>query len=338
MEIISVLFYKRRKKIRRIALISCQIIGILQFVCIPYCVLAQKTSYEINKNDILEISFWESPEMNRQLRVDSEGNITLPVIGSVNAEGLTVDELSQGIIRQMGMYNKLINQVSIKVLEFGQNEVHVTGQVITPGKYSFEEIPNLWDIILEAGGPLEGAQLDEVVIVRNQEDGRIITANITHALRSGEVNELPAIYPGDAIHVPGESSPFGVTPVNTTNYSSRNEYYITGAIGTPGTKQFENNLNLLDAIGQAGGPTSEANLEEVKYISVYNEGTFVMKLDLEYYMNNSISSSLPLVSPGSTIFIPTEERMSPVLSAIIITTVSTTLSTVLVIYLTEALR
>ena len=76
----------------------------------------------------------------------------------------------------------------------------------------------------------------------------------------------------------------------------------------------------------------------MKYISAQNKGTFVMEIDLEYYMNNSISSSLPNVSPGSTIYIPREPRMSPVLQAIIVTTASITLSTVLTIYLTEALR
>ena len=167
-----------KKAIKKILLICCLIISLLQFIGLPTCVEAQKTSYKIHANDLLEISFWESPDLDRKMRVNSEGIISLAVIGNVNAEGLTVDELNQEIIRQMGMYNKLINQVSIKVLEFGQNEVHVTGQVTTPGKYSFEEMPNLWDIILEAGGPLEAAKLDEVVIVREQEDGKIITANI----------------------------------------------------------------------------------------------------------------------------------------------------------------
>jgi protein involved in polysaccharide export with SLBB domain len=276
--------------------------------------------------------------MDGQIRVGSDGTIALPVIGNITAEGLTVQELSQQIITQMGMYNKLINQVSITVLEFGQNKVHVTGQITTPGKYSFEEIPNLWDIILEAGGPLEEARLDEVVIVRNQEDGKIINVDVAYALKHGEVDELPKINPGDAIHIPGISSPFGVTLSTSAEYSSRNEFYIIGAIGSPGVQPYENNLNILDAIGRAGGPTAEANLDEVKYISVYNEGTRAMEINLEYYISNSLSYSLPLVTPGSTIFIPMEETMSPVLQAIIVSTVSATLTTVIVIYLTDALK
>jgi protein involved in polysaccharide export with SLBB domain len=327
---------KNKIKKHHTFLIICHVLCIILLDLIYNSALAQRGSYKIHIEDLLEISFWESPEMDGQIRVNNDGTIALPVIGHIEAEGLTIEELSQKIITQMGMYNKLINQVDIKVLEFGQNKVHVTGQVTTPGKYSFEEIPNLWDIILEAGGPLEEAKLDEVVIIRNDEEGKITTVNVANALRRGEVNELPTIYPGDAIHVPGASSPFGVNMNNTQNYSLRNEFYITGAIGVPGIHQYENNLSLLDAIGRAGGPTADADLEEVKYISVHNKGTFVMKIDLEYYINNSITSSLPTVSPGSTIYIPREKGWPPVLQAITISVVSTTLSTLVILYITDA--
>jgi len=168
-----ILMFKNLIMTNQSILFICHIFLILQLGLTFRPAFAQKTSYRINSADLLEISFWESPDMDQQVRVSSEGNITLPVIGSIRAEGLTTKELSQSIIRQMEMYNKLINQIRIKVLEYGQNRVHVTGQVTSPGKYSFEEIPNIWDIILEAGGPLETAQLDETLIVRNREDGKI---------------------------------------------------------------------------------------------------------------------------------------------------------------------
>jgi protein involved in polysaccharide export with SLBB domain len=330
--------FKYMNNTRQSFLIICNIILIFQIEPTFNSALAQKMSYKINVEDLLEISFWESPDMDQQVRVGSEGNITLPVIGAIKAEGLTTGELSQAIIREMGMYNKLINQIRIKVLEYGQNRVHVTGQVTSPGKYSFEEIPNLWDIILEAGGPLEEAQLDEVVIVRNREDGKIITANVTFALKRGEVTSLPQIYPGDAIHIPGTSSPFGAQPSTGTDISSRNEFYIVGAIGNPGVQQYESNLNILDAIGRAGGPTAEANINEIKYVGVHQQGTRVWNIDLEFYINTSISNSLPTITPGSTIYIPPKPQMSPIWQAIIVTTVSTALTTVVVWYLSDNLR
>jgi protein involved in polysaccharide export with SLBB domain len=330
--------FKNIKNIKRTFFIIIHIIFILHIESNIRTVFAQKSSYKIQVEDLIEISFWESPNMDRKVQVSNDGNIVIPVIGSVKAAGLTVDGLAQEIITQMGMYNKIINQVNINILEFGQNKVHVTGQVTSPGKYSFEEMPNLWDIILEAGGPLEDAQLDGVLIVRSQEDGQIITVDVAYALKRGKMNELPKVDPGDAIHIPGVSSPFGVTVGRTTEFASRNEFYIVGAIGTPGIQQYENNLNILDAIGRAGGPTAEANIEEVKYIAVHSKGTKVWDIDLEFYINNSLSIALPDVTPGSTIYIPREPQMSPVLQAILVSTISTALTTITVIYVTDALR
>lgn len=331
------MYAKCRNKTVNMTMIICCIILIFQFGLNYGSAFAQKSSYKIKIDDLLDISFWESPDMDQKVRVGSDGNITLPVIGIIRAEDLTTDELSNAIIRQMEMYNKLINQIRIKVLEYGQNIVHVTGEVRSPGKYSFEEIPNIWDIILEAGGPLEAAQLDEIVIIRNREDGKIITADVASSLKRGEVKSLPVIYPGDAIHIPGISSPFGAPPRTGTDVSARNEFYIVGAIGSPGIQKYENNLNILDAIGRAGGPTADANINEINYIGVFSDGTKVWKFDLEYYLNNSLQAALPMVSPGSTIYIPQEPRMDPIWQAILVGTITTTLTTVIVWYISENL-
>jgi protein involved in polysaccharide export with SLBB domain len=284
--------------------------------------LAQKSSYKIFAEDLLEITFWESPEMDTQIRVNSDGFITLPVIGNLKVTDLTIKELSQEIITQMAIYNKLLNQVKIKVLEYGHNKVHITGQVASPGKYTFEKIPNLWDIIMEAGGPLEEAQLNEVLIVRNQEEGKIFNADVANALKQGEVSKLPEIYPGDAIHIPGSSSPYE----KAISYSDKSEYYVLGAISNPGSQRFENNLNILDAIGRAGGPTSEANLSEVKYVSVYEKGSQVWKINLNLYLNNSLPMPIPIIKPGSTIFVPRKKTMSPIVYTIITTAITSSIT------------
>ncbi len=322
---------RNNRNIERLILIFCEILIILLMDSNCKNGYAQDSSYKIHPKDLLEITFWESPEMDTQARVNNEGTIALPVIGNIEVAGLTIHELSQKIISQMGMYNKLINQVNIKVLEFGYNKVIVTGQVASPGKYYFEKIPNLWDIIMEAGGPLEDARLNEVVIVRQQEDSSMITAAVATALKNGQMHKLPKIYSGDAIHIPGDSSPFHVD----TNPPPKKEFYILGAIASPGVQQYENNLNILDAIGRAGGPTADADLTEIKYIVVRSKGTNVWKINLDYYMNNSLHTAIPTITPGCTIFIPREKKISPILQSIIVTTTSAALSTVLIITLTK---
>ena len=280
-------------------------------------VFTQDSSYKINKKDLLELSFWEYPEMDSQVRVNNDGTISLPLIGNIQAEGLTIPELNQKIVTQMGNYNKVINQVNIKVLEFSHNQVSVTGSVVSPGKYYFEEIPNIWAIITEAGGPLEDARLDEVLIIRNQDEGAVITAEVGNALKQGKLPDLPAVLPGDAVHVTGTSSPFQFSKYR----SNLNEFYIIGAVGSPGAHQFINNLNILDAIGRAGGPTSDANLTKVRYIDVYEGGTKVKEINLKHYFNSSQSTPLLTVNPGSTVFVPRKIGFPPFLATVITTAV-----------------
>ncbi len=285
-------------------------------------ILAQSSSYPIQTEDRLQISFWENPELNTQVTVGKDGGIEIPIIGRLTTAGLTIIQLRGKIISQMALYNKLVTQLSIVVLDYGHNRVYLTGQVATPGKYSFEEIPNLWNIILEAGGPLETALLDEVVIVRNAEDGKMITTDLANALRRGKLSELPKILPGDTIHVPGTTET-GTAP---SPLVKKDEIYILGAVGAPGAHKFESNLNLLEVISKAGGPTADANLKKIKHVSVSHGMTSVIEVNIERYINSSIPIPMP-IGAGDTIFIPRRRGISPLVSAVITGLITTTITT-----------
>lgn len=289
-------------------------IGIaVQLVLVSGMALAQSRSYRIQKEDRLNISFWEHPELNTQTTVNGEGEIELPIIGRIRAEGKTIDELRQSITSKMSTYNRLINQVSIKVEEYGQHRVYVTGQVANPGRYSFEEIPNIWDIILEAGGPLETAMLDKVAVIRGDENGQVFTVNLAAALRAGKLNELPKIRPRDTINIVGTTES-GIIP---SPLSISEEVYILGAVENPGAHQFEPNLNLLEALGRAGGPAEDANLKKARYVIIENGKTRVVPIDLNDYLVNDKFSAVPIMRKGSTLYIPPKGRISPLTIAVV---------------------
>lgn len=272
------------------------------------CLFAQSGSYKIQPEDHLKLSFWESPELNSQVTVGKDGEIDLPIIGRIKASELTIDQLRDQIISQMGLYNKLINHLTVDVTEYGRNNVFVTGQVAKSGKYSFEEIPNIWDIILEAGGPLENARLDQINIIRGGEEGKILVVDLNAALQTGRLNELPPIYPGDTIHLPGNTTPF--EPISSA-LRNKDEIYVFGAVIQPGPLNFNSELNILDAIGRAGGPAENANLKNISYIAVFKNSTKVYQINLNLYLHKSLSTSIPNVTPGSAIYIPAKKNMSP---------------------------
>lgn len=268
--------------------------------------------YEIGPEDVLSITFWQQPQLNTSALVSQSGTIVLPVIGSVTAAGLTPTKLAAKIVDRISVFNRNISQASVVVTEYGSKKVYVTGHVTRPGKYTFEVIPNLWKIISEAGGPSETAMLTQVKIIRGGvSDGKIITVDLTEFLEKGDISKLPPVYTGDMIKIPGISVPnadIGVqAPGGVTETQIEDDViYIYGQVVRPGGYRFTRNMDLLEAIIIAGGPSSNAKLDEVRVITQGNPYSSVAIVDLEQYSKTGNPAPF-LLNPGDTIFIPTHE-------------------------------
>ncbi len=265
--------------------------------------------YTIGPEDELAITFWQQPELNTSVRVSQSGTIVLPVIGNITAAGLTPSELATKIAAKISLFNRNISQASVVVTQYGHRKVYVTGHVLNPGKFTFEVIPDLWKILLEAGGAAETAMLNKVQIIRGSVDaGQTIEVDLTEYLKNGDLSKLPPIYSGDTIHVPGVAAPAPgqaapATGGVTETQVSDDVVYIYGQVARPGGYRFTQNLNLLDAIVIAGGPVPTAKLNEVKIIIRDHAGTSVATVNLEQYAKNGQPAPF-LLRPGDTIFIP----------------------------------
>lgn len=290
----------------------------INFMVITSMTLAQE--YKIGPEDVLSISFWQQPQLNTSVRVNQSGTISLPVIGNVTAAGLTPTQLAAKIVERISLFNKNISQASVNVVQYGSKKIYVTGHVLQPGKYAFEVMPDLWKILLEAGGPAETAQLNLVKIIRGGPDaGKTIIVDLTEFLVEGDVSKLPPIYPGDTINVSGISPQPGETATTmpggvTSTQVEEDVVYIYGQVVRPGGYQFTRNLTLLEAIIIAGGPTPAAKLDEVKVIMVGDNYSSVMTVDLKKYANEGTPAPL-LLNAGDKIYIP-EQKSSGVLQAL----------------------
>ena len=313
--------FKKFACLRRLTILVFYVFNIVIICWFATDALCQSGTYQVQPADNLKISFWEDPELNSVAKVDKDGGIELPIIGRITAAGLTLNVLRSKIISQMSLYNKLVNQISISVTEYGGNVVFVTGQVKNPGKFSFEEIPNLWDLLLEAGGPLENASLDQVVIVRKKEQGKIYTVNLLEALQEAKLDELAKIYPGDTIQVSGIAS--------SSPLVQRDEIYIFGAIRRQGAHRFESGSDIMQVIGKAGGYTQNANLKKVKHVSVSNGTTSIAIINLDKYLDKTIPTPMP-VGAGDYIIIPSKPSFFSKTGSRILTVVLTGVTTTLI--------
>lgn len=282
----------------------------------------ERREYVIGNGDLLSITFWQRPELNAEARVTAAGTIEMPLIGAVQATGLTPAKLRDNIVSRVSLLDIRVTQASVIVREYGSKSVYVTGAVLAPGKKSFEAIPNLWQIILEAGGPQPVALLNDVTIIRSggEETGRTIRVDLAAALERGDFSSLPPVFPGDYINVPSASSVEGGVGSESSLGSSaegREVIHVFGQVIRPGVFDLdkEKEMDLFDALLLAGGPAEGANLKDVRIYFRGRRQAEVASVDMEHYMRRS--TPLPLMlHPGDAIYVPRKNVAFPFLREI----------------------
>ncbi len=276
----------------------------LSFTAIFIALLALQAvalEYLIGPDDVVRITFWQQPDLNTVTRVRQDGKISLPVLGEIEAADLSSRELEENIVRGISIYNKVISQARVEIAEYNSRKVFVTGEVYRPGKYTFEFIPNLWEILREAGGPRERAVLTDISVVRaGQEAGKKISVNLTQILETGDFSKFPVLRPGDTIIVPGYSGEGASAPAEFLGHSV---IYIYGQIARPGVYPISEESTILRAITQAGGPTPEADMKNVRVLMKQGSQSTVATVDVERHSNQGSPADLPL-RPGDTVVVP----------------------------------
>lgn len=269
----------------------------------------QAQEYRIGPADVLEIRFWQNPDLNSEVRVGLDGNITLDIVGQIQAAGKTTEELQSDIVRQISRLNKNISQATVRVTAFNYQHVYVTGQVAGPGKLTFEKIPDLWSIINEAGGPTPTADLTRVTVIRGgeEESGRVEIVNVAEAIATENLNDLPDINRGDRIEVPQTLLGLPSADLGRSGREKRNVIYVVGAVNTPGPIQFEENVDVLEAIALAGGPTDAADIKKTRIVTKDSNYGQSLQFDLEKYTTTGHPNRY-IVRKEDAIYVPPQQR------------------------------
>lgn len=297
----------RFESLTRISVIACLAIAVIST---GSPIFAQKDSgdtYRIGAQDLLSVNFWQQPDLNTSVRVGENGMITLPVIGDIKAEGLTTSELSRSIVEQMAFYQTPISQATVLVTEFHSRGVVVTGQVLSPSTRYYEKIPDLWTVILDAGGPTELADLSRISIVRKGEEGsEIINVDLYDLINKGDLSKAPALMSGDLINVPSSAFGAAVQLGERTKFQGRNIYYVLGSVAEPGVRSLDAGIDVMDAITMAGGFTPDADLKNVRVIMKGPRYSNIVKINLMDYINSGSPPRLVL-QPEDTVVVPAKK-------------------------------
>jgi polysaccharide biosynthesis/export protein len=217
---------------------------------------AATANQRIGANDLLEIKVLEDAELNRNVRVSGDGEISLPLLGEIGAAGQSARELElelESLLRERFILDP---HVTVQILEAESQSVSVVGAVNRPGVFQIRGPRTLLEVLALAGGLSEKAG-DGVLVVRGSVAHAIATGEAVAAdsqsgveeidlkalLESGELRHNVAVRPGDVVKV----KPAGLI-------------YVVGEVNQPGAFQLErgSGLTVLQAIALGEGLRSMA--------------------------------------------------------------------------------
>jgi protein involved in polysaccharide export with SLBB domain len=199
--------------------------------------VSQTEPYRLNPGDQIQILVEDEPDLSGEVTVGPDGFIRLRLVGSIQAAGLTVDELAAQIEKALRQYlrePKVI--VNLKQFTPLARRVYVMGAVKAPGAYPLPLAgpTTVFDAIMLAGGFSDNADWERVRVFRR--DGQMLTVNLKN-LQAGDLTGGGIVQPGDVIWV----SPAYIV-VN-----------IVGAVQKSGLFSIPTKATLFDAIALAGG-------------------------------------------------------------------------------------
>jgi polysaccharide export outer membrane protein len=242
--------------------------------------------YRIGPEDLLQITVFEAPEMNRDVRVSASGEISLPLLGLVRAAGLTAQELErvlQELLRRTYMKDP---HVAVFVRDMQSHSISVFGAVERPGVLQLRGTRSLLEVLSMAEGLAEDAG-DTVIVMRGAspdtlphpqsmapatggssqqyltpDDPEMSAENtvriaLKDLLETGDPRHNVTIYPGDIVKV----TRAGIV-------------YVVGEVNKQGGFVLESNENVsaLRALALAEGLTSTAAKSRAVIIRTTDDG------------------------------------------------------------------
>ena len=156
----------------------------------------------IGPEDVLAIHFWRDQEMSGDVTVRPDGMITLPLVGDIRAAGLTT-ELLKVQIEQAASRLLTEPNVTVAVKELNSRKVFITGEVGKPGPYPLSGPRTVMQIIAVAGGLLEYADKDNIVVLRNTNgQQKSYKFRYSDVSRGKGLEQNIELQPGDTVVVP----------------------------------------------------------------------------------------------------------------------------------------
>lgn len=165
-------------------------------------------SYILTEQDLISVVVFDEPDLSVSQRIDADGQLRLPLIGTVKISEMTI-RLAEEHIERLYYEERILRDpmVTIRVAEYSPKEINILGAIGRPGKMAFPPEVNrmdIVDVIARSGGFSSIAKSHEVRVTRRFDDGeeRTFTVNVERMIK-GSSHDQDKFYvlPGDNIWI-----------------------------------------------------------------------------------------------------------------------------------------
>ncbi len=283
----------------------------------PQAPPGRSEEYCIGPEDLLDITVFEAPELNRAVRISASGEISLPLLGAVRAAGLTARELEsvlEELLRRTYMKDP---HVGVFVREMQSHPVSVFGAVKKPGVFQIRGAKTVVELLSMAEGLTEDAG-DTVLVMRGAgfrglgappdseaaagaagpsagAGPETIETDLKQLLQSGDPRWNVPVYPGDVVKV----ARAGIV-------------YVVGEVKKPGGFLLKSNENIsvLQAIALAEGLARTSAKSHARII--HTEEGAGRRTETPIDLGKILAGKAPdlLLQPKDIVFVPSSAARS----------------------------
>lgn len=283
----------------------------------------ERGQYLVGPGDVFNLKVFDAQELSGRLEVLSDGSISLPFIGSIDVEGLTINQVTDKITLNLGKI-LLRPAITLSLLTPRPVRIAVIGEVEQPGLYtlatreslgtegavrvSVNGLPTIVDAIQKGGGITQEAKLDGVILKRRNQKGTDQysqkTLDLIDLMLNGNQTQNPFLHDGDVIEIPKDQklSP-NIIKIAAINLSPQTiEVNVIGEVEKPGRYRVNSNTTLTQAILIAGGAHQyRANERKVELVRMTRNGTATLNKYKLNFKEDMSPEKNPILKNGDTI-------------------------------------
>ena len=276
-----------------------------------------KHSYLVGPGDVLRLEFLGNKNMSNQRKIMMDGKLSLPQIGRVEVNNMTLDELEH-LVEQRYEDILINNEVNVELIQPRPISVSVLGEVRNPGIQKLGmtsktpedamSFPKVVDAIKKSGGITKNANIEEIVITRRSpsEKGQMImtTLNLSKLISEGDQSQNIQVYDQDTLKIlrTNNSKSDILKLTKSALFNDAIVIDVVGEVNKPGRIAVPRDTTLVQGILRAGGliqlSANKANIQILRN----NESGELSLMRYKVNLKNKISeNNNPLLHDGDIV-------------------------------------